>query len=288
MDIDRDLDAGLLQQFSCLGTTDRDVLISQLQKLLGDQLNPAGCAFFLDMNNWNLQAAVCAYFDFDSPKDNLPKMAFVRDVTIGEGEAVPPNMKFIKTWKIQNPSDERWPPGCCLRFTAGDQLGHVDRVIVDALEPLEMTDVSVEMISPQSAGIYQGQWRMSTATGQFFGEVIWVIVTVAEGGLLSLTQQMDAFHQLGSPPRTTLTSTNPFASSNCKFEAPATMETSVDSQNMSHISTLMGENSYSHENSISLSPVTQNHQDCQQQFLISPNVTHNFVNNDSSNEEMIP
>lgn len=52
MDIDRDLDAGLLQQFSCLGTTDRDVLISQLQKLLGNQLNPAGCAFFLDMNNW--------------------------------------------------------------------------------------------------------------------------------------------------------------------------------------------------------------------------------------------
>ncbi|GFW45159.1 protein ILRUN [Trichonephila clavipes] len=288
MDIDRDLDAGLLQQFSCLGTTDRDVLISQLQKLLGDQLNPAGCAFFLDMNNWNLQAAVCAYFDFDSPKDNLPKMAFVRDVTIGEGEAVSPSMKFVKTWKIQNPSDERWPPGCCLRFTAGDQLGHVDRVIVDPLEPLEMADVSVEMISPQSAGIYQGQWRMSTATGQFFGDVIWVIVTVAEGGVLSLTQQMDAFHQLGSPPRTSFTSSNPFASSNCKFEAPATMETSVDSQNMPHISTSMGENSYSHENSISLSPVIQNHQDCQQQFLISPNVTHNFVNNDSSNEEMIP
>lgn len=53
----------------------------------------------------NLQAAVCSYFDFDSPKDKLPKMAFVRDVTIGEGEAVPPNMKFIKTWKIQNPSN---------------------------------------------------------------------------------------------------------------------------------------------------------------------------------------
>lgn len=52
MDIDRDLDAGLLQSFASLGTTDRDVLISQLQKLLGNQLNPAGCAFFLDMNNW--------------------------------------------------------------------------------------------------------------------------------------------------------------------------------------------------------------------------------------------
>lgn len=32
-------------------------------------------------------------------------MSFVRDVTIGEGEAVPPNMKFVKTWKIQNPGE---------------------------------------------------------------------------------------------------------------------------------------------------------------------------------------
>ncbi|KAG8193834.1 hypothetical protein JTE90_029567 [Oedothorax gibbosus] len=278
-----DLDAGLLQQFSCLGTTDRDVLISQLQKLLGDQLNPAGCAFFLDMNNWNLQAAVCAYFDFDSPKDNLPKMAFVRDVTIGEGEAVPPNMRFTKTWKIQNPSEDRWPPGCCLRFTAGDHLGHGDRALVDALEPHEMADVSVEMVSPQDPGIYQGQWRMSTATGQFFGEVIWVIVTVAEGGLLSLTQQMDAFHQLGSPPRNAHMTLNPFATHN---DNPISMEASMDSQNPSHMPL---DNTYSPENSISLSSITPNHQVSQPQFLISPNVTNNFIKSDSpSHEEMIP
>lgn len=40
-----------------------------------------------------------------------------------------------------------------------------------------------------------------------------MIVTVAEGGLLSLTQQMDAFHQLGSPPRTSHLPVNPFVSS---------------------------------------------------------------------------
>jgi hypothetical protein len=28
------------------------VLISEFQRLLGFQLNPAGCAFFLDMTNW--------------------------------------------------------------------------------------------------------------------------------------------------------------------------------------------------------------------------------------------
>ncbi|KAK2113554.1 hypothetical protein P7K49_007820 [Saguinus oedipus] len=49
--MDVDLDPELMQKFSCLGTTDKDVLISEFQRLLGFQLNPAGCAFFLDMTN---------------------------------------------------------------------------------------------------------------------------------------------------------------------------------------------------------------------------------------------
>lgn len=286
MDVDTDLDASLLQQFSCLGTTDRDVLISQLQKLLGNQLNAAGCAFFLDMNNWNLQAAVCSYFDFDSPRDNLPCMSFVKDVTIGEGEAVPPNTKFVKTWKIQNPSDEQWPPGCCLRFTSGNQLGPTDRVLVDALKPHSTADVSVEMVSPQAPGIYQGQWRMSTATGQFFGEVIWVIITVAEGGLLSLTQQMDAFHHLGSPPRTSHMPVNPFATSNTSqsISPSLTMQNDVSSQ-LPQMS--IDNTPYSHPRSLPSSPVRQNHQDSEHQFLLLPDGTQTIQKNEPSSEEMI-
>lgn len=52
MDLDLDLDQELMQKFSCMGTTDKDILISEFQRLLGFQLNPAGCAFFLDMTNW--------------------------------------------------------------------------------------------------------------------------------------------------------------------------------------------------------------------------------------------
>lgn len=52
MDIDNDLDGKLLQQFSAMGTTDREVLIAEFQKFLGNTINPDSCAFFLDMNNW--------------------------------------------------------------------------------------------------------------------------------------------------------------------------------------------------------------------------------------------
>ncbi|XP_067094743.1 protein ILRUN-like [Osmerus mordax] len=191
--MDIDLDQELMQKFSCMGTTDKDVLISEFQRLLGFQLNPAGCAFFLDMTNWNLQAAIGAYYDFESPSINTPSMSFVEDVTIGEGESVPPETQFTKTWRVQNTGAESWPPGVCLKYIGGDQFGHVNMVMVRSLDPQEISDVSVLMCSPSAPGMYQGQWRMCTATGLFYGDVIWVILSVEVGGLLGVTQQLSSF-----------------------------------------------------------------------------------------------
>lgn len=195
MDVDNELDGQLLQQFSSLGTTDKEVLIAEFQKLLGNQLNPAGCAFFLDMNNWNLQAAICSYYDFDQPNVKVPELGFISDVTIGEGEAVPPDTTFMKTWRIGNSGDEPWPPGCQLRFCDGENLSRTDRIVVDAIQPKNTADISVEMHSPAQPGVYQSQWRMCTATGMYFGEPVWVIITVAEDGMLGVTQQ---FSRIGN------------------------------------------------------------------------------------------
>lgn len=64
---------------------------------------------------------------------------------------------------------ESWPPGVCLKYVGGDQFGHVNMVMVRSLDPQEMADVSVQMQSPTSPGMYQGQWRMCTATGLYYG-----------------------------------------------------------------------------------------------------------------------
>jgi len=156
-------------------------------------------------------------------------MTLIKDVTVGDGEEVPPNTRFFKTWKIQNSGQflsfviryilcrldmdntthdlyfaflgrEQWPYGCSLRFLGGAQMTSQDYVAVESLHPGHSCDVNIEMTSPQQPGIYEGQWRMTTSSGLFFGEVIWVIISVAEGGLLGLTQQMNAFHSLGSSP----------------------------------------------------------------------------------------
>ncbi|KAB0355036.1 hypothetical protein FD755_022495, partial [Muntiacus reevesi] len=150
---------------------------------------PAACGTFLDVTHvplagrflttgppWkfplNLQAAIGAYYDFESPNISVPSMSFVEDVTIGEGESIPPDTQFIKTWRIQNSGAEAWPPGVCLKYVGGDQFGHVNMVMVRSLEPQEIADVSVQMCSPSRAGMYQGQWRMCTATGLYYGALL--------------------------------------------------------------------------------------------------------------------
>lgn len=67
------------------------------------------------------------------------------------------------------PGAESWPPGVCLKYVGGDQFGHVNMVMARSLDPQEMADVSVQMQSPAAPGMYQGQWRMCTATGLYFG-----------------------------------------------------------------------------------------------------------------------
>ncbi|XP_076450492.1 protein ILRUN-like [Babylonia areolata] len=200
MDVDNDLDGKLLQQFSAMGTTDREVLIAEFQKFLGNTVNPDSCAFFLDMNNWNLQAAICSYYDIEQPTVTLPSMTIVDDVTIGEGESIAPNTKFYKTWRIKNSGKERWPPGCSLRCLTGDHMGHPGWLMVEALNPGEACDINLELTSPAVTGVHQGQWRMATPTGHYFGESIWALVTVEENGLLGLTQQMSRIGDFAVPP----------------------------------------------------------------------------------------
>jgi len=50
--MEQDIDQNLLQQFSCMGTTDKDELVKQMQMVVGFSLGSRSAAFFLDMNNW--------------------------------------------------------------------------------------------------------------------------------------------------------------------------------------------------------------------------------------------
>lgn len=171
----------LLQMFSSMATQDREVLVTNFKGLLGDQLSADECAFFLDMNNWNLQAAICSYFELqqDLPGIRLPNMSLIHDETSNEILTVPPNIVFHKTWHISNPAHQAWPPGCCLKFVGGTRMSEYDRVMVDALPPSTATEVIVVLTSPADLGSYRGEWRMSTISGFYFGEPLHVTINVS-------------------------------------------------------------------------------------------------------------
>jgi hypothetical protein len=76
---------------------------------------------------------------------------------------------FFKSSLYIFPGQDSWPPGCCLKFLQGDLLDAKERVMVDALQPGQVTEISIGMVSPDQAGLFQSQWRMCSATGMFFG-----------------------------------------------------------------------------------------------------------------------
>ncbi len=60
-------------------------------------------------------------------------------------------------------------------------------MIVRALEPDEETDVSTQLTSPEQCGMYQSQYRVFTPNGTPFGDPIWLIFKVEQGGVLGMT-----------------------------------------------------------------------------------------------------
>lgn len=198
MDTD-DIDNVLIRQLSCLRTSDKEVLVKQFQSILGDvTLPPEMCAFFLDMTNWNLHDAVGAYYDhghannvgeigFDLP---LLNMQLVKDVTVGEGEAVPPKTRFVKSWRVKNTGGVHWPEGTALCFVDGTPLSSDKRVPVASLGPGGEAELTVWMLSPSLPGIYQSRWQLNTPQSIPFGEAIWCIISVDATGILDITQQL--------------------------------------------------------------------------------------------------
>lgn len=204
MDIDNS-DMDLICQFRTMNTNDKDHLISEFKRLSNTELSNEGCCFFLDLGEWNLNTALWAYYEYDAPVANeLPLMKFMCDITIGEGESVAPNTKFIKTWRIKNIGVKRWPYGCQLRLVNSNMtnqrtsISFEPPVSVSSLNPNEESDISIELTSPEQCGIYQSQYRVFTPNSTPFGDPIWLILKVEQGGVLGITQQLNSVSMFGA------------------------------------------------------------------------------------------
>ena len=137
-------------------------------------------------------------------------LSFVSDVTIPDNTPVTAGQAFTTTWKVKNAGSCAWDAGFKFAFTGGEQMGGVSYTLPSAVAAGAVTDISVAMTAPSKTGTLRGNWRMSTAAGQFFGDEVYVQVVVGGGAAATNTVSVGATSTTGAPsPTITLTLTPP-------------------------------------------------------------------------------
>ena len=140
-----------------MGTSDRANLIEQFVAV-APEADRESAEFFLEANNWTLTDAITSYFDNGGTAIRRPTirpdMRFVCDITIGEGEEVPPNVTFEKTWRILNSGEVPWPSSVALAFCQGERMDAPQFTRVPRLQPGEVADISVSLTSPTGLPLF--------------------------------------------------------------------------------------------------------------------------------------
>ena len=137
-------------------------------------------------------------------------LSFVSDVTIPDNTPVTAGQAFTKTWKVKNAGSCPWDAGFKFAFTGGEQMGGASYTLPSVVAAGAVTDISVALTAPNKTGTLRGNWRMSTAAGQFFGDEVYVQVVVGGGAAATNTVGAGATSTTAPPAATpTITLTPP-------------------------------------------------------------------------------
>ena len=105
-------------------------------------------------------------------------LTFVSDVTIPDNTQMTAGKTFTKTWKVLNSGSCAWDAGFKFALTGGNAMGGTTVTLPTSVASGAQYDISVSMTAPSASGTSQGNWRMSTAGGEFFGNEVFVIISV--------------------------------------------------------------------------------------------------------------
>ena len=117
------------------------------------------------------------------PGPSSDRSIFVADVTVPDGMLIAPGAAFTKTWKLQNAGSSTWTTSYSLAYISGEKMGNVTSVpLPQSVAPGAQIDISVDMVAPANPGSYQSYWKMKNASGQFFNDSVYVLISVGSGG----------------------------------------------------------------------------------------------------------
>jgi hypothetical protein len=105
-------------------------------------------------------------------------LTYVSDVTVPDNTTITPGNQFTKTWRVRNSGSCAWQAGFTLRFTGGEAMGGSSVSLQNAVQPGNTADISVALTAPTTAGTYRGNWRMTDASGRYFGDEVYLLIIV--------------------------------------------------------------------------------------------------------------
>lgn len=105
-------------------------------------------------------------------------LTFVRDVSIPDNTQMDPGESFTKTWQVLNSGSCAWDAGFKFQNTGGNAMSATALVLPSSVASGATFDLAVPMTAPNAAGTVRGNWRMSTAAGEFFGDEVFVQIVV--------------------------------------------------------------------------------------------------------------
>ena len=109
------------------------------------------------------------------------------DVTIPDDTRMQPGQVFIKTWRLKNSGTCSWQPDYQVFLFSGESMGApASFALGQKVDPGQNVEIAVDLTAPQSAGTYQGNWKLRNQSGTAFGigpsgsSSFWVRIIVVE------------------------------------------------------------------------------------------------------------
>ena len=92
------------------------------------------------------------------------------DATIDDDTEISPGKSFTKIWRLSNEGSCTWSKDYAAVWFSGEKLGEALSVPLGRqVRPGESVEISVDMVSPATAGTYQSNWKLRNAGGVLFG-----------------------------------------------------------------------------------------------------------------------
>ena len=120
------------------------------------------------------------------PPENAPdcinEAVFVSDITIPDNSDLNAGEAFTKTWQIRNTGTCIWWSGYTLSHYSESTLGAPESVSLPRTNAGETADISIDLIAPDAAGTYQGNFVIKNPDGLIMkvdnDSRLWVIFNV--------------------------------------------------------------------------------------------------------------